>query len=176
MLSVRWSGQMLYIIAIAAAGKPWRGIIILLNMFESLLTANDKYCLTGQLYSHFITFSKEIIVYKEPLKTVNAGDSQLFGYGPTTYNTNINTIVSQTFSGIKVGPDKLKDETIQELHFSFPKNESYIKVQKPCADYIEFGKTEKIEVGGQTYDLASERKIVDYLGLLFYRFDIVKVN
>ncbi len=145
-------------------------------MFESLLTANDKYCLTGQLYSHFITFSKPITVYKESLKTVNPTDSQLFGYGPTTYNTNINTVVSQTFSGIKVGPDKLKDAAIQELHFSFPQNESYIKVEKDCADYIEMGKTRKISVGGQSYDIASERKIVDYLGLLFYRFDITRIN
>ncbi|MEK6881000.1 MAG: hypothetical protein AABY22_15385, partial [Nanoarchaeota archaeon] len=64
----------------------------------SLVSNLEKMRFTGSLYSHFQTFSREIIIFKEPITTINNinGDNYV-GYSETQQIENYTTT---TVSGI----------------------------------------------------------------------------
>lgn len=143
---------------------------------QNLATQNEIAVLTGAMYDHFRLIRRRITIYKEPLKTVSNNDIMFPGYGTNTYNSHINTPVIGVFSGIKVGPERLGSQKISELHLDYPVDNTYIKIEKDANDFLNFGKTEKIEIDGLFFDVVSDEKIKNYLGLIYYVRDIKKIN
>ncbi len=63
-----------------------------------------------------------------------------------------------------------------EIHTEFANKQTYIKVEKDCADYIKIGKTIKLVIDEKNYYIQGETQIKDYLGLKFYLFTITETN
>ena len=144
----------------------------------SLLSASEIAIQTGIAIDHFDTFKRPIIVVKEDSRSF--ADINVRSY-PGYQNSNLTTQVTYTpvsgiFYGLKVGPGRGGNQNIQILQTSSPENTSYIKVERNCKDFIKAGKTEKIICDDISYSLSSEEKVVNYLGLIYYIFDIVKQN
>lgn len=141
----------------------------------SLLTASEITSYTGDLYSHFLTFRKPILIYKEFTETYSSINNNeiIAGYGNESFSNNVTyTIVTGLYSGIKVGPDKLNSEALNSIQTYKNKENSYIKVEKDCKDFIERGNTKYLLIDEVAYNIVSSAKVKDYLGLKFYCFDI----
>lgn len=150
----------------------------LLLIMASLLSQAEITSCTGDLISHFDTFKRQIIVVKEDLKSFSSNDLPSF---PGYQNSNLSTDITFTantgiFYGLKVGPGRLGFQQKQDIQTNIPETISYIKVQKDCKDFIKAGKTEKVIIDEINYGIASEEKVINYLGLIYYQFDIVKQN
>lgn len=144
----------------------------------SLLSQTEIANYTGSLYDHFLTFRKEIIIYKEPTESYSLPSVDLImGYNNESNSNNVTyTQVSGIYSGIKVGPDKLGSEPMTIVGADRNKENSYIKVEKDCADFIDRGNTERFVIDEISYKKASNRKVKDYLGLKFYVYDIEQIK
>ncbi len=141
----------------------------------NLISDTTRYQFTGAMYNHWTTFSKPIVVYKESLKAIN--DSAFFpGYGLTNANYDATDDVYRVFSGIKVGPENGTPVIATEIHTSFANKQTYIKVEKDCADYIKIGKTIKVVIDRKNYYIENVPQIKDYLGLKFYLFTITETD
>lgn len=142
----------------------------------SLISADEIAFFTGQLGNHFDTFKQDIIINKEPLKSVrNTEANQYFGYGETTSITDYDyQLVSGIYPAIvsyNRGVTQTRESLIKTKTF-IPENSIQIKVQVDAKNYIQNGKTENIIVDGVAYNVISEPIIQNYLGLYFYIYNL----
>lgn len=142
----------------------------------SLLSAAEQLSYTGDLYDHFLTFQRQIVVVKEPLQSFTTINTNVMpGYNNYSNETNNTfTPVSGIYSGMIVNRNSPKNNYIEEIRTSDTKSQYYIKVESPCRDYIMQGKTEKIIVNEMTFNVALDYRTRDYLGLKFYQFDLTR--
>lgn len=137
----------------------------------SLLSKNDRAVFSKVLSDHFDTFRRVITVHKEPTRIINTINSNktYAGYNDSS-NINNFTFVpnSEKFPAIVVYDNK-QTEVVSQIA-SYPAGVVKIKVDKCARDYIINGKTEKIEVDGNSFNLITEDKVQNYLGLVFYIF------
>ena len=136
----------------------------------SLIPESSKTDFKTALNDHFDTFKREIIVHREPIKSVtDIQNNALHGYGDAAENGNISYITQKKsfFAIVNYNNQQLESSTeVGTLESGTVK----IKVQKEAADYIKGGKVEKIEVDGQTFNKVTDDKVQDYLGTKFYIF------
>lgn len=132
--------------------------------------------LSGAYNKHWDTFKKQIIVHKEPVRTivtVNTNNSPIFGYDETSQSPSSYeyTAVTGVFDGqVSVNLDQKTNE-LEEIKNQVGAGRIRIKVKQDCRDFIEDGrKTEKIEYGGQSYNVITFDGLQNYLGLKFYTF------
>ena len=151
---------------------------------SSLLSSTDISSLTGIMLSHFDTFSldrsRTITVYKEPIKVISNPNATVFpGYGPPSQLNNVTsyTVVSGTYPAIITYVGQQQSEDLHELKKSVPGNAKVrIRVEQNCSNYIENGKTEKIVVNGDSYNVVAEREVNSFLGLNFYHYYLGKTS
>lgn len=131
--------------------------------------------LTGAMFRHYETFRKPVTIYKLPLKITNSGPS-LMGYNNDESNLET-TQEYATFSGVRFYP-KPKFQQEDNLKTPFDKTHTYLKVQKDAADYIINGANEKIVIDGVAYDQPpnTNYRVQDYFGLIFYVFDLDRLQ
>jgi hypothetical protein len=126
----------------------------------SSLISNCEKEYTNKVFEDvFDTFSRNIIVYKEPLKTqvISPDSNAIFGFGQSQQNdiftyTPITGVFPamikyQSRFGSKVGYDLFEGE-INTYISDAPVS---IKVRQDCSDFILTNKTERIEVDGLPY-------------------------
>lgn len=148
------------------------------------LTSTDISTLTGQLITHFNTFAPHntIIVYKEPLKTINLTqpfdtpgypnyDNQDLSSSEATY-----TPVSGIYNGLVINKKNNKFDSLPATHSVIFDGDLIIKVNEEAKNYIMNGKTEKILVNGLTHTLNSNNWTQNYLGLTYYYFSLKVSN
>lgn len=146
-------------------------------MPDNLLTEAERASYTGDLYSHFLTFRREFVIYKQQEETFISVESDVYpGYSPNSVNNTVYTTVTGVYSGLKYGPEKQFSHYAPIIHNSFPQNNTYIKVERDCMEFIEKGKTEKIIIDGLNYNVKSDVRPRNYLGLLFYEYEVAKIN
>lgn len=139
-----------------------------------LLNSADTYALTGAFYSHFLTFSKAITLYKAPTLAVNNGGN-IYGY-LNQENNLAPSQVTHSFSGLRFYP-KPKYQALPDLKTTVDQHQSYIKVLQPASQLINFGPNDKIEIDGQDFGIqSSTMRIQDYLGLKFYIYDLERIQ
>jgi hypothetical protein len=139
----------------------------------SLLTSNDIKSFSEVLADHFDTFQRDIIIHKEPIKVINTINSNktYAGYNDSSNANNFTFLPqSKTFPAIVVYENKQSEVTNQVG--TFPIGMIKIKVKKEARDYILSGKTEKMEVDGKSFNVVTEDKVQNYLGLAFYIFHL----
>ncbi len=145
----------------------------------SLVSNANKVYLTGALSSHFDTFSRNIIVFKEPKKTVtNINTANVIpGYENSSNIANITyVIVSGTYPAQITYLNQQKGHTLEETKTFLEDDKIRIKVKEDCKEYINKGKTENIVVDGNTFNLKSSEAEANYLGLKFYTYILEKTK
>lgn len=127
----------------------------------SLISTSEKAIITGIFGNIFDTFSRNIIVVKEPLRIpiVPAPSHNLFGFGAQQAD---DTFIYSGVSGIfpaaihyPIGPsqDAPLTEEINAFTFQGPIS---IKVRQDARDFINTNKTIHIIVDGRTFFLDSD--------------------
>jgi hypothetical protein len=144
---------------------------------SSLISGSSASELTGVLGDHFDTFQRTIVVHKEPIKRVVQvnSSSSYAGYGETSNQTNF-TYTPQNSSFPAIVIYGLKQTEIFSQVGSFPAGTIKIKVKEDAANYINEGKTEKIEVDGKSFNAVTADKMQNYLGLKFYIYYLERTS
>ena len=139
----------------------------------SLLSEIEIANATGVLGDLFDTFSREILVYKEPKKIINQlSTNSLPGYGEAAMKTNITYIpVSGAFQAkVKYNP-KQDLELLPELKSRVSKGIVKIKVEQEAKDFItRNGKTEKIMIDGKPYNIITDYTLKKFISLDYFVF------
>lgn len=128
---------------------------------------------TGVMGDLFDTFSREILVYKEPKKIINQiATNTLPGYGEASIKTNITYIpVSGAFQAkVKYNP-KQELELLPELKSRVSKGVVKIRVEKNARDFIvNNGKTEKIIIDNKSYNVVTDDTVKRFLTSEYFVF------
>lgn len=139
----------------------------------SLLTDIEIANATGVLGDLFDTFSREILVYKEPKKIINQiSTNSLPGYGEAAIKTNITYIpVSGAFQAkVKYNP-KQDLELLPELKSRVSKGIVKIKVEQEAKNFIVGnGKTEKIMIDNKPYNLITDATMKRFITSEYFIF------
>lgn len=142
----------------------------------SLLTSTEIASVTGAIGDSFDTFKQEIVVYKEPIKTVaDLNVSFLYGYDTEYKQSNYTyTAVSGVYNGLVISNSAVAtDDFINEAKIEVPDNEIKIKVEKDARDFIRNGmKTERIVIANKDYYMIGSDKKVSMFTKDYYIFKL----
>lgn len=139
----------------------------------SLLSLTEIASLTGVYNSLFDTFKQEIVVIKEPIRTVVANSSpDLWKYGNTSNESNYTyTPVSGIFFGLVDVDLKPKDTFLSDIEQKAQSETVSIQVYQNFRDYIHNGvKTQAIVIKNYNYELMSDDIRDPFLSLDIYQY------
>ncbi len=144
----------------------------------SFIGTGTKYWATGNLNVFFndIAAFNNITIYKQPIESYSSINLTPYnGYELESVEKEITyTPVYQTFSGFVNYQDKQNTHIEPEIHSRIPEGGVRIKIKQDAKDYLENGKTERIEVNGQSFNLATSAGVQNYLGLKFFVFHLTR--
>ena len=137
-----------------------------------LLSNTDKSSFQDSVLDLFDTFGRTIPVHKEPQKKVtssNPSGSILPGYKNTSNVENVEYVpASASFVAMIRYADKQGVEVEAQAGIEIPTGKVSIKVQEDAKKYINNGKTEKVEIDGKSFKIASKESVKDHFGLKLY--------
>ena len=136
-----------------------------------LLSSTDKASFQNSVLDLFDTFSRDIIIHKEPLKKVTQSAPStpvLPGYKNTSSPTNIEYVPQNATHKAMISYSNSKTENEPQAGITIPRGKIAIKVKSTTKDYINNGKTEKIVVDDKSFKLASTDLVKDHFGLKLY--------
>lgn len=142
---------------------------------SSLLTASEILDFQSIFSRHFDTFADvQIEVCKTPKITYSSQSNPIYaGYAESSQaNSIILTPVSAFFMANIITNDNQDAKTLPRTKVIAPNGVVTIKVQQDCRDYIRNGKTELIKFYGNSYTLESTERAQNYLGLLYFYFEL----
>ena len=143
-----------------------------------LLSTQDKAFFQSSLLDLFDTFSRDLIVHKEPTKVIQSSAVELLpGYGESSKPENITyTPVNETHKAMISYGKKQDTSADQTVGIITPGGEVKIKVKKDTRDYIMYGKTVKIEIDEKSFKLISRDSVQDYWGMQMYIFYLEEIT
>ncbi len=146
----------------------------------SLVSQQDMATTTTMFNNIFDTWSRPVIIYKEPIKTQispQAPDA-LFGFGQSqstelfTYEPVTGVFMALIRYQDRYASKEKGDEFQAEIEKYISDGPLSIKVRSDCKDFIVNGKTQKVEVDGFTYILSAvDPRPQFFWGNQFYIFD-----
>jgi len=146
----------------------------------NLVNTTQRAILTGFLGDHYDSFKRNIVIFKEPINTINnINNDNYLGYNETQQLQNYTTTtVSGIYPAIINSLNNQPQDLITEIKAinAGGKGKIKIKVEQPARDYINNGKTELILVDGNPFNLAGGERIQNYLGLVYYIFELESTN
>lgn len=142
----------------------------------SLLTSTEIASLTGAIGDSFDTFKKEIVVFKQPIRTIaDLNVSFLYGYDTEYKKSNYTyTPVSGVYNALVISnASPATDAFIDEAKIEVPDNEIKIKVEKEARDFIKNGmKNERVVIDDRDYYINGSDKKVSMLTKDYYVFKL----
>lgn len=149
---------------------------------SSLISSTEMNDATGVFSNIFDTWSRNIIIFKEPIKQqiIPQDGNAIFGFGPTQ-STELYTYIPVTgvFPAIIRYNDRYatrdkSDQFQPEIDEYISEGPMSIKVRQDCMDFISnSGKTVKIQIDNQDYILDGVDFKEDYFwGSQFFIFDL----
>jgi hypothetical protein len=140
----------------------------------SLVSENERAILTGIFNNIFDTFQRQIIVYKEPIKSrvsVPAA-SMVFGFGESQEQDNFTyTEVTGVFPAV-IRYQQQDIDFVGDLNSFISAGRVLVKVKPDCRDFINEGKTEKFMLDNRTFYLDGDEKKQTFLDSEFYIFTL----
>jgi antitoxin component YwqK of YwqJK toxin-antitoxin module len=140
------------------------------------LNNSQVFALTGAQHKHWQTFKRQIVVAKEPIRTlINSNPSSPFyGYGESSNVDQYEfTSVTGVFDAMITYNLDQKLEELEEVKNNVLHGKIRIKVEKEARDFIEDGtKTERIEFDNKSFNVITSEGVLDYLGLTFYVYHL----
>jgi hypothetical protein len=148
----------------------------------NLVSSSTRLVFTGKLWDHFETFAREITINKSPIQVINQiNTSPVYGYGEeSTPLTEITytPVSNSSYSGMilyNYNASQNSDQMDTKLRLN--PNSIYLKTTEEAKNYIKNGtKTESIIADGNTFNLAGNEAVQNYLGLKFYYFELKQTN
>ena len=138
---------------------------------SSYLTSDFRAELTGALGNLFDSFSKSIVVHKEPKIVLNNQSSpSLMGYSQNSFGENIEGYVAEN-SGFYCNvwfSTSSPQFYVEDLNIKLDKDQILIKVDSVASDYIKTGKTEYIVFEDKKYNLESGPIPKNWFNLVYY--------
>ncbi|MAF43999.1 MAG: hypothetical protein CMI54_07550 [Parcubacteria group bacterium] len=146
----------------------------------SLISDDEKDQIKSAYGSFFETFRQGITVHKvSEIVIADIDLDQIFGYNEDANPNNYSyQHESKNFYALVVYPSR-GDQTLgvmTEMAAQIPEGEVRIKVQRDCKDYIQAGKTEKIEVKGKNYTLISTEAEVNNILTGYFIFKLKEIK
>jgi hypothetical protein len=146
----------------------------------SLISDEEKLQIQASYGEFFETFRKEITIHKvSEIVVSDINIDQIFGYEEDANAENYSyKHESKAFFALVVFPSR-GDQTLNvmtEMATQIPDGEIRIKVQTDCKNYIQNGKTEKIEVKGKNYTLISTEAEVNNILTGYYIFKLKEIK
>ena len=129
---------------------------------------------SAEMESYFDYFSRQFIVYKEPIKVLVQPESPaLYGYGSSSNAENYTYIpVTGIFMGrVEYNVNKGNVDAVNtDLKVIFAKGDMILVTKKPARDFILNGNTIKIESDEKTFNVISQDIPRPYLNYTYYTF------
>ena len=143
----------------------------------SLITSGEAAALTGIFNDIFDTFKREIVVWKEPIKTVaTVDDSFMYGYDiPSNVVNYTNSAVSGVFDAVVKYNDQMSKGYDPDLGSYLPEGKVRIKVKPATMRFIESGHTERIDFDEKSFDIKSMKTPKKFLGNEYYVYHLETV-
>lgn len=134
----------------------------------SLISDKEKAELALIFGDIFDTFKRTITIHKSPKKAIaNAANKPMAGYEEDSEETNISYVSEQKeFEAVITYGDR-QSEVASQVG-TYEAGTVKIRVKKDASDYIENGKTEKIEVDGKSFNTITDSKVSDFMGARYY--------
>ena len=145
---------------------------------SSLINSGDKAVVSGIFNDIFDTFKRNIVIWKEPIKTVTTiNESYLYGYGnPANLINYTNSPVSGVFPAVVKYNDSMDAGYDSNTAAYWPEGYVRIKVQEPTKLFLESGKTERIDIDEKSFNVASEMTPKKFLSSEFYVYHLKEVK
>ena len=143
-----------------------------------LLSSTDKTSFQNSVLDLFDTFSRSITVHKEPQKNIVSVDAHLLpGYDGASNPGNVSYIPKNaSYKAIIKYNRKQGQEAEAWAGALIPQGEVSIKVKEDAKNYINKGKTIKIEIDGKSFKLVSTDSVKDYFGMKMYIYYLEEVK
>jgi hypothetical protein len=134
----------------------------------SLISEKEKAELALIFGDIFDTFKRKITIYKAPKKALaNTANKPMAGYEEDSEEGNISYVTEQKeFEAVITYGDR-QSEVASQVG-TYEAGTVKIRVKKDASDYIENGKTEKIEVDGKSFNTITDSKVSDFMGARYY--------
>ena len=144
----------------------------------SLISSGEKAALSGTFEDIFDTFKRDIVIYKEPIKTLNSiSEAAIFGYGDSSNQTNYTyTAESGVYPAIIRYSDEQTETYNSNLSAGVSRGDVRIKVKGDCRNFIEGGKTEKITFDDKTWNVTSEDSVRRFLDSEFFVYYLTRTK
>ena len=150
------------------------------GFFSSTEQAN----MINDFTNSFQTWSRSIVIYKEPLKTPNLvpQGTNIFGFGEQQQaETFTYTPVTGIFPAIirydDIKEDPNKDSALSpEVMARIYSGPVTIKVLRDCRDFLNNGLTDQVVVDGQMYYMNSDERLQTFQGSEYYIFSLRKTK
>jgi len=150
----------------------------------SFISATEQADIIATFSGSFDTWSRNIVVFKEPLRTEISPlpSENLYGFGESQQNpTYTYTPRSGIFPAIVRYSDIEKDIARNSLLspeilariYSGPVS---IKVREDCRDYINNGITERFIIDEQTFLIDGDERLQTYQGSKYYIYQLRKTK
>lgn len=144
----------------------------------SLLSSSDISSATGSIGSLFDTFSRDIVIHKESIKTLLSSTNAIIGYGDNQPNAQYSfTPVNATFPAVVrfTNLNSNGENFIKGVDARNKDTEVMIKVKTDAMNYIRVGTTEKITIGDRNFNIIEGARFKPYLTLDFYYFELKEI-
>jgi len=144
----------------------------------ALLSSGVAAEFSKQFEDFFDYFSREILVHKEPIKIINpAPINELYGYNDQSAPENYTYVpVNATFKGrISYNKNQTTD-SLADLQFNVTKGIVTIVVKEDAKNYIENGKTLKLEFDGKAFNITTSYAIRKFLNNTYYQYYLEEIK
>ena len=138
-----------------------------------LLSTADREFFQDILGDLFDTFKRTILIHKEPIKKIiNPALDVYAGYAEDSTQNNIEYIhQNREFEALVSHLGRSNASFDSEINVQVPKNASVrIKLKSDARDYIMKGKTERLEIDGNSYNIIGNESLRYNFGFKLYVF------
>lgn len=138
-----------------------------------LLTSTERQNISGIVDDVFDTFKRPIVIYKEPIKTINDVNLDfMFGYDAETQSTNYSYTqhTGAYYATIKYMKSTDGDYPSELLNSDLENQVARIKVNKTTRDFIENGRNEKVTFDNKSFEFISNETPKIFLGNTYYYY------
>lgn len=146
----------------------------------SLVSDSEKKILTGLFSDTFDTFSRNIVIWKEPIKQqliTTPNNPGLFGFGDAQVESEyvyipVSGIYPAVIRYVNTHRNISAAEVMDSTNTFLPIGELTIKVRPDCYAFIENGKTERFSFDNRDFFFAGKARAVPFLGSSFYMYQL----
>lgn len=137
-----------------------------------LINLNIASGIAQEFEQYFDSFSRDIVVHKEPKKILTSPQTApIFGYEAQSNPAQYTYIPeSRTFKARISYNKKQTVESIQEIQFFVPQGSVTIVVKEDAKNYIDNNKTIKIEFDGKAFKVVTTAAVRKFLTNTYYQY------